>query len=637
MLHIKNLNYRIVGRPIFDGASATVHNNDKVGFVGRNGTGKTTLLKIISGEIPSESGDINVPNKTKMGKVAQELPSGEVSLIDTVLASDVEREALLKEAETTTDPTRIAEVHERLVDINADTAPSRAARILAGLGFNEAAQQEPCSSLSGGWRMRVALASLLFAEPDFLLLDEPTNHLDLEATIWLEGYLKTYPGTLLLVSHDRALLNNVANKIIHLENQQLISYTGNYDQFEQVRRERLEHQASQHAKQQEQRKHIQSFIDRFKAKASKAKQAQSRVKMLERMKPIAAVSEDSTLAFNFPSPQELAPPLINLDRVDIGYEPGKPILKNLDLRIDMEDRIALLGANGNGKSTLVKLLAGRLEPQDGQLYKSSKLKVGYFAQDQAEELDLEATPYTLMARLMKVGTPESKVRAQLGRFGFGVNHVATKVGKLSGGEKARLLFALSTRDAPHILLMDEPTNHLDVDSREALIQAMNTFEGAIILVSHDPHLIELTADRFWLVADGSVQPYEGDLEDYKRLLMEQRRKERQKTRKLSNDKTTDGEVPRTKGVSKKEKRRLAAEARASGGDHKKAVRLAEQKMEKFQVKKEKLEAELADPLIYQGDNSKQLELTKEIGKIEKDLAKAEAQWLEAQEKLEISG
>ena len=303
----------------------------------------------------------------------------------------------------------------------------------------------------------------------------------------------------------------------------------------------------------------------------------------------------------------------------------------------MEDRIALLGANGNGKSTLVKLLAGRLEPQDGQLYKSSKLKVGYFAQDQAEELDLEATPYTLMARLMKVGTPESKVRAQLGRFGFGVNHVATKVGKLSGGEKARLLFALSTRDAPHILLMDEPTNHLDVDSREALIQAMNTFEGAIILVSHDPHLIELTADRFWLVADGSVQPYEGDLEDYKRLLMEQRRKERQKTRKLSNDKATDDEAPRAKGMSKKEKRRLAAEARASGGDLKKAVRLAEQKMEKFQKKKEKLEAELADPAIYQGDNSKQLELTKEMGKVEKDLAKAEAQWLETQEKLEVSG
>ncbi|WP_299374270.1 ATP-binding cassette domain-containing protein [uncultured Kiloniella sp.] len=442
MLHINNLTYRIVGRPIFEEASATVHKNDKVGFVGRNGTGKTTLLKIISGEIGSESGDINVPNKTKMGKVAQEAPSGNVSLIDTVLLSDVERTDLLKEADTATDPMRIAEIHERLVDIKADTAPSRAARILAGLGFNEEAQQQPCSALSGGWQMRVALASLLFAEPDFLLLDEPTNHLDLEATIWLESYLKNYPGTLLLISHDRALLNNVANKIIHLENLQLNSYTGNYDQFEQVRRERLEHQAAQHAKQQEQRKHIQSFIDRFKAKASKAKQAQSRVKMLERMQPIAAVSEDSTLAFDFPSPEELAPPLINLDRVDIGYEPGKPILKGLDLRLDMEDRIALLGANGNGKSTLVKLLAGRLDPQEGQLYKSSKLKVGYFAQDQAEELDLDATPYTLMARLMKPGTPESKVRAQLGRFGFGVNHVSTKVGKLSGGEKALTAIAL---------------------------------------------------------------------------------------------------------------------------------------------------------------------------------------------------
>ncbi|WP_085908619.1 ABC-F family ATP-binding cassette domain-containing protein [Kiloniella majae] len=633
MLHINNLTYRIVGRPIFEEASATVHKNDKVGFVGRNGTGKTTLLKIISGEIPSESGDINVPNKTKMGKVAQEAPSGNVSLIDTVLLSDVERTELLKEADTATDPMRIAEIHERLVDIKADTAPSRAARILAGLGFNEEAQQQPCSALSGGWQMRVALASLLFAEPDFLLLDEPTNHLDLEATIWLESYLKNYPGTLLLISHDRALLNNVANKIIHLENLQLNSYTGNYDQFEQVRRERLEHQAAQHAKQQEQRKHIQSFIDRFKAKASKAKQAQSRVKMLERMQPIAAVAEDSTLAFDFPSPEELAPPLINLDRVDIGYEPGKPILKGLDLRLDMEDRIALLGANGNGKSTLVKLLAGRLEPQEGQLYKSSKLKVGYFAQDQAEELDLDATPYTLMARLMKPGTPESKVRAQLGRFGFGVNHVSTKVGKLSGGEKARLLFALSTRDAPHILLMDEPTNHLDVDSREALVQAMNAFEGAIVLVSHDPHLIELTADRFWLVADGNVQAYDGDLEDYKRLLMEQRRKERQSSRK-SNDASQGNDAPRAKNMSKKDKRRAAAEARAAGGDLKKAVRLAEQKMEKFQTKKDKLEKEMADPSLYEGDNSKQLELTKELAKIEKELTKAETQWLEAQEKLE---
>ncbi|WP_020594029.1 ABC-F family ATP-binding cassette domain-containing protein [Kiloniella laminariae] len=636
MLHINNLSYRIVGRPIFDAASATVHKGDNVGFIGRNGTGKTTLLRIISGEIHSEPGEINFPNNTRVGKVAQEAPSGDTSLIDTVLATDHERASLLKEAESATDPTRIVEIHERLVDIDADTAPSRAARILAGLGFNEEAQQQPCSSLSGGWRMRVALASLLFAEPDFLLLDEPTNHLDLEATIWLESYLKSYPGTLLLVSHDRSLLNNVANKIIHLENQQLVSYTGNYDQFEQVRRERLDHQAAQHAKQQEQRKHIQSFIDRFKAKASKAKQAQSRVKMLERMEPIAAVAEDSTLAFDFPSPKELAPPLINLDQVSIGYEPGKAILKNLNLRLDMEDRIALLGANGNGKSTLVKLLAGRLEAQEGLFYKSTKLKIGYFAQDQAEELDLEATPYTLMARLMKTGTPESKVRAQLGRFGFGVNHVATKVGALSGGEKARLLFALTTRDAPHILLMDEPTNHLDVDSREALVQAMNSFEGAIVLVSHDPHLIELTADRFWLVGEGTVKAYDGDLEDYKKLLIEQRRQERQKTR-TRNDGTADTvDAERSKNMSKKDKRRAAAEARAAGGDLKKVVRMAEQKVEKLQAKKEKLETELADPAIYESSNVRQLELTREIGKLDKELSKAEEEWLTAQEKYEAT-
>ncbi|MEQ9609965.1 MAG: ABC-F family ATP-binding cassette domain-containing protein [Kiloniellaceae bacterium] len=625
MLHINDLVYRVQGDLLFDQATVAVNKGDRVGLVGRNGSGKTTLLKLISGDLHADGGSITYPRLIRVGKVAQEAPSGQTSLIDTVLAADTERTALLAEAEHATDPHRIAELHERLATIGADAAPARAARILAGLGFDEPAQQRPCAEFSGGWRMRVALAALLFRAPDLLLLDEPTNHLDLEAAIWLESFLKGYPGTLLLVSHDRGLLNRAVNRIIHLEHRKLTAYTGNYDRFERLRREHLEHQAAQHAKQQIERRHIQAFVDRFRYKASKARQAQSRLKALARMEPIAAVMEDRTVTFDFPAPTQLSPPILTLENAAVGYEAGKPILSRLSLRLDMDDRVARLGANGNGKSTLSKLFAGRLKPMDGRMTRSSKLKIGYFAQDQAEELDLTATPLAHMARLMPLET-ETKLRAQLGRFGFGADRAEVAVGKLSGGEKARLLFALMSRDAPHVLILDEPTNHLDVDSRQALVQALSAFEGAVILVSHDAHLVELVADRLWLVTDGGVASFDGDMDDYRKLLMEQRRQERSRQRE---DKPEREDV-----VSKKDKRRAAAEARAAVADLRKAARQAEAQLEKLNRQKDELEKKLADPEVYDGPTARLQELHIKFGQIKQTIAEAEDRWLELQTALE---
>ncbi len=625
MLHVNDLVYRVQGQPLFDHATVAVNKGERVGLVGRNGSGKTTLLKLISGELHPDQGSITYPRLTRVGKVAQEAPSGQTSLIDTVLAADAERSALLAEAEHAKDPHRIAELHERLATIQADAAPARAARILAGLGFDEAAQQRPCAEFSGGWRMRVALAALLFTEPDLLLLDEPTNHLDLEAALWLESYLKSYPGTLLLVSHDRGLLNRAVNRIIHLENLKLTAYTGNYDRFERLRREHLEHQAALHAKQQAQRRHIQAFVDRFRYKASKARQAQSRLKALARMEPIAAVMEDRTVTFDFPPPAQLSPPILTLENAAVGYAADKPILSRLNLRLDMDDRVALLGANGNGKSTLARLLAQRLKPMAGRMTRSGKLKIGYFAQDQAEELDLAATPLQHMERLMPMET-ETRLRSQLGRFGFGAERAEVAVGKLSGGEKARLLFALMSREAPHVLILDEPTNHLDVDSRQALIQALSAFEGAVILVSHDTHLIELTADRLWLVGEGTVVPYDGDMDDYRKLLMEQRRLERARQR--------EDRPPRDDTVNKKDRRRAAAEARAAVADLRKAARQAEAQIEKLDRQKKALEKKLADPQVYEGPTAKLQDLQIRFGQVKQAIAEAEERWLELQAALE---
>ncbi|UEM05266.1 ABC-F family ATP-binding cassette domain-containing protein [Skermanella rosea] len=622
MLHINDLIFRFGGRVIFDHATVAIPKGHRVALVGRNGTGKTTLLRLIAGQMAPDGGSITMPAETRLGIVAQEAPSSDVSLIDTVLAADVERTALLAEAETARDPHRIGEIHTRLADIHAHSAPARAAQILSGLGFDAEAQTRPCSDFSGGWRMRVALAGVLFAQPELLLLDEPTNHLDLEATIWLENYLRNYPHTILLVSHDRELLNKVPTTTVHLDQGKLVSYAGGYDQFERTRRANLERLAANQAKQIAQRKHIQSYIDRFRYKASKARQAQSRIKMLERMEPIISIVEDHTVSFDFPSPEPLAPPLIQLEDVDVGYD-GKPILRGLDLRIDLDDRIALLGANGNGKSTLVKLLASRLAPMKGEMRKSGKLKIGYFAQHQAEELDLNLTAVA-QARLWMKDVVDEKVRAHLGRFGFPQQKADTQIAKLSGGEKARLLFALMTRDAPHVLMLDEPTNHLDIDSREALIQAINGFEGAVILISHDPHLIELTADRLWLVDGGACRSYDGDLEDYRKLLLERSRADR-----------SDGS-DRDAGPSKKDQRRAAAELRAALAPLKRKADDAEKLIAKLTRERQALETKLADPALYSGPADKVTKLQIDLGEVQKKLGAAEDTWMEALEALEAA-
>jgi len=626
MLHINDLTYRIGGRLLLENATVAVPKGHKVGLVGRNGTGKSTLFKLIAGEIASDGGSISLRQGAKLGMVAQEAPSGPESLIDTVLAADVERTALLAESETATDPHRIAEIHTRLADIGAHAAPARAARILSGLGFDEIAQQRPCSDFSGGWRMRVALAAVLFAAPDLLLLDEPTNHLDLEATLWLENYLENWRGTVMVISHDRTLLNTAVTEIVHLEEQKLVRYTGNYDFFEKTRRERLSQQAKGRTKQLAEQRRIQSFVDRFRAKATKARQAQSRLKMLEKMEPIAAVIEDKTTAFTFPDPTPLSPPLVALDEVAVGYEPGKPILQGLDLRIDMDDRIALLGANGNGKSTMMKLLAGRLKPQEGKAVKSSKLEVGYFAQHQAEELPADETAYEYMQGRME-DLIESRVRAQLGRFGFDKSKADTPIQNLSGGEKARLLFANMSRTAPHIMLLDEPTNHLDVDAREALVEALNTYDGAVVLVSHDPHLVELVCDRLWLVDDGKCTQYDGDLNDYKRLLLESRR-----TRKDGSE--TDQSAAKMVKTDKKAERKARADARAASSQLRKNAQMAEKEVSRLSMEKEKIEKKLADPSLYSDANDDLTRLQIQLGKTEKRLQDAEIAWLEAEAAME---
>ncbi len=525
MLTVTDLTYRVGGRTLLEKASLSLGAGQRIGLVGPNGVGKSTLFKLITGELVADSGDINLIKNTRVGWVKQDLPEDDTPLIDVVLAADEERDGLMREAETAHDPQRLADIYTRLDEISAYDAPARAATILAGLGFNDEAQQRPISDFSGGWRMRVALAATLFRRPNLLMLDEPTNHLDFEAMVWLENYLMRFTETLLIISHDRDILNKVCTHILHVENLKLNAYTGTYDEFERRRAEKNLNQAALREKQLKQKEHMQKFVDRFGATASKARQAQSRLKMIQKMDIVDAVMAERVTAFVFPEPPELKSPLITLEDVDAGYEPGKPILKRLNLRIDMDDRIALLGANGNGKSTLVKLLSGRLPQLAGDIHKSSKLKVGYFAQFQTDELETHLTPYQTMQEVMK-GVAEPRVRASLGKFGFDKDKADTKVGELSGGEKARLLFCLMSHDAPHIMLLDEPTNHLDMDAREALMQALNNYTGAVILVSHDPHLVETVADRLWLVADGTCVPYEDDLEAYRKLVVAQRRRER---------------------------------------------------------------------------------------------------------------
>ena len=532
MLNINGITVRLGGRVIIDKATAALPGKSRIGLIGRNGAGKSTLMKVMMGFIDPDEGKLEMPRGTRIGYIAQEAPDGATTPIELVLAADTERAALMLESESCEDMDRFGEIHERLMAIDAYSAPSRAARILVGLGFDEDMQNRPLASYSGGWKMRAALAALLFSEPDLLLLDEPSNHLDLEATMWLENFLKSYPAMMVVISHERDLLNNVVDQILHLEGGKATLYTGGYDSFERQRAERLAQQAAAKASQDAQRAKLQDYIARNSARASTAKQAQSRQKALAKMQPIAAVVEDPTLSFDFPSPDELKPPMITTDDAAVGYEADKPILRKLNVRIDPDERLALLGRNGNGKTTLARMLAGQLPPMEGELHAPGKLKVGYFTQYQVEELDTADTPLEHMSRLMSGATPAA-VRAQLGRFGFSGPRATQKVGEMSGGERARLALALITREAPHLLILDEPTNHLDVDTREALVQALNGYGGAVVLVSHDRHMLELVADRLVLVDGGTAKDFTGSIDDYTDLILGRKPKGAEKPKQAS--------------------------------------------------------------------------------------------------------
>lgn len=621
MLIISDLSFSIEGKPLFEGATATIPTGHKVGFVGRNGTGKTTLFNIINGHLHLDSGSVKVPRNARIGGVAQEAPASEDSLLDTVLMADMERHALMQEAETAADPARIADIHARLGDIDAYSAEARAASILNGLGFDKTAQARPCSDYSGGWRMRVALAAVLFSEPDILLLDEPTNYLDLEGTVWLETYLAKYPHTVLVISHDRGLLNRSVNTILHLHNRKLTLYTGNYDTFDAVRRAKLAEQAAQKKKQDLERAHIQSYVDRFRYKASKAKQAQSRLKMLERMQPIVGVVESQVSGFSFPSPKELSPPIIKLEDVSVGYD-GTPVLKHLNLRIDQDDRIALLGANGQGKSTLSKLLANRLALMSGQISKSSKLKIGYFAQHQVDELFLDETPLQHVQRERPTETP-ARLRARLAAGGLGPDQADTLVGRLSGGQKARLSMLLATIDAPHMMILDEPTNHLDIESREALVLALSEYRGAVILVSHDPYLVDCVADRLWLVKDGQVKPYLEDMEAYRALLLSER--------------GSGGAAQEAAPKLKKEKRKPGNEQRKILSALQAEVTKCEERIGKLEEMEVLINERLANPVLYSKGDPKKIEtLQKKRAEVAAGLERAEKLWIVAQQKLDAA-
>ena len=616
MLSITDISVRIAGRLLIDESSVQIGPGARVGFVGRNGVGKSTLFGAIRGDVPTETGTISLPPRWRIGSLAQEAPDGPQSLIETVLKADVERDALLREADTAHDPHRIAEIQTRLVDIDAHSAPARAAAILSGLGFSAADQQRPCREFSGGWRMRVALAATLFAAPDLLLLDEPTNYLDLEGTLWLEDHLANYPRTVIVISHDRDLLDTSVDQILHLDRGKLTLYKGTYSSFEEQRATREMLDAKHARRQADERKRLQAFVDRFKAKASKARQAQSRVKMLERMKPVTALVTQDVHEISFPQPEKtLSPPIIAIDGVSVGYEPGKPVLGRVTLRIDADDRIALLGSNGNGKSTLVKLIAGRLAPFAGQVTRADKLSVGYFAQHQLDELDLEGSTYDHIRRLMG-DVPESKIRARAGAIGFSGKAADTLVKSLSGGEKARLLLGLATFFGPNMIILDEPTNHLDIDSRGALAEAINEFPGAVIMVSHDRYLIEACADQLWVVAGGTVTSYDGDLEDYRRLV-------------LSADRKAD---------ATRERREVSDKPQRSRNEKRiplrQQVATAEAEIARIGGIIEKIDAALALPDLFARDPKQAAQLARARASAAEALQRVEEEWLEASALLE---
>jgi len=622
MLNLTGITVRLGGRTIIDDATAKLPPRGRIGLIGRNGAGKSTLVRVIAGMLEADAGDVAMPRGSRLGYIAQEAPGGDATPFETVLAADTERAALMAESEDCHDGHRLAEIHERLIAIEAHSAPARAARILVGLGFDEDAQHRPLESFSGGWRMRVALAALLFSQPDLLLLDEPSNHLDLEAVLWLEDFLRSYPATILLVSHERDFLNNVVDHILHLSQGKLTLYPGGYDAFERQRAERQAQIASARARQQAERERLRDYVARNSARASTAKQAQSRAKALAKLQPIAELIDDPSLTFDFPNPDELRPPLITLDLASVGY--GEvPVLQRLNLRLDPDDRIALLGRNGNGKTTLARLLAAQLAPMAGSMAASGKMKVGYFTQYQVEELDRTETPLQHMTVLMKGATPAA-VRAQLGRFGFAGPKAETQVGKLSGGERARLALALITRDAPHMLILDEPTNHLDVDAREALIQALNAYSGAVVIVSHDRHMLEMTADRLVLVDGGTAREFDGAIDDYIAFVL---------AKDPAPARRDDGTQ---RGVNKKDQRRANAEARERGQELRKRAKSAEAELEKLTAQRNAVDRAMFDPASAEPALAKltMTDLMKRRADLEAKIETAEAAWLQASEALE---
>jgi len=617
MLHINDLTYRIQGRLLFDQATAAISAGWKVGFVGRNGSGKSTLLRMIKREIYAGDEEISLQKGARIGSVDQEAPASDDSLMDTVLLQDTERTALFAEAETATDPNRIADIQTRLADIEAHSAEARAGAILSGLGFSAEAQLQPCSEFSGGWRMRVALAGVLFAAPDLLLLDEPTNYLDLEGAIWLETYLRKYPYTALIVSHDRELLNNAVTHIMALENGKLSVHTGGYDTYERRRAEARAQAASFRERQEARRRHMQSFVDRFRAKATKAKQAQSRLKALEKLQITVEPISERTQPFHFPNPKTMAPPIIRVVDADLGYEEGKPVLRKVNLRLDNDDRIAILGPNGEGKSTLVKALSGRLPPLNGNIYKHKKLRIAYFAQHQIDELKPKQSPYQHVRELIPDAT-EAETRSATAQLGFGPDKADVLVEKLSGGEKARLLLGIVTFHGAHLLILDEPTNHLDIHSREALVEALNDFEGAVLLITHDAHLAAAVADRLWLINNGVAAPYDGDLSDYRDLV-------------LAANKTPKSSLTNSPTDERAISRKSAADARLALLPLKKAADQAETKLEKLNAILDRLNGVLAEPGLFENQLMRATKLSKERGALLNAIENAETNWLEALE------
>ena len=621
MLHINDLTYRIEGRLLFDQATLAIPKGAKFGLVGRNGTGKSTLFHLIRNQISPESGSITLRKGARVGAVDQEVPSGPQSLMDTVLAADKERHALLAEADTAQDPHRIAEIHTRLADIDAYSAEARAGAILSGLGFSAADQRRPCSDFSGGWRMRVALAAMLFAGPDLLLLDEPTNYLDVEGAVWLEAHIRSYAGTAFIISHDRDFLTNAVTHIAHLRGGKLFAYSGNYDAFERKLAEQQRLSMALRAKQEDERRHLESFVARFRAKASKAKQAQSRIKMLAKMQPVATIINDPIPPIDLPSPDRLLnPPIVRFDEVSLGYEDEKPVLRNLNLRIDHDDRIGILGRNGEGKSTFAKGLLGLLEPQKGFIKRHKKLRIGYFAQHEIDALNMEHSAYDHVCALMPEAT-EAQRRARLARFGLGLAQSETKARDLSGGEKARLLFSLIGFHKPHLLVLDEPTNHLDIDSRAELAKSLNAYEGAVLLITHDRALLESVVDRLWVVENGDIRTYDGTMDEYRREQLE----------RLRGQKRT---AKRDTLPGKQEGRKHRAARRQALAPLKNRVKNLESEIEQTRAAITRLDESLSDPALFSEDRDKAIALSRQRAGLAGRLEALEESWYKAVEDYE---